>query len=102
MLTYTEKAGNLPFNWFRAISEIKQNYDWYTHDELVRLANSWVTCAVGNQCALIPRNGSCPIDRDLQRLGNSFAYDILQKRWDDAFENLISIEKRSSEILAAL
>lgn len=46
--------------------------------EMADLASSWVTCACGNQCAIIPRHGDCPDDTGLARLGGKFSEYIDQ------------------------
>ena len=63
-------------------------------------ANSWVTCACGNQCSIIPRdeNGG-PLDPTLKQLGYEFNHLIKGKAWVEAKKVLERIEIRSAQLL---
>lgn len=104
-MRYTEQYGRTPFNW----NEFLNKGNWSQEellDAYVRSAR-WVTCAVGNQCASIPRDGEGkPFDRKLRDLGMKF-YDCINRavgkdlltEIENAKSILIQIEKRSEEII---
>ncbi len=104
-------------------------FDWnkfltkktYTRKELVKaedLANRWVTCACGNQCAIIARDDDNePYDYRLSNLGGKFADNLtnMRIRWtygvetgnfsyfrrakEKAVETLKKIEERSTILI---
>lgn len=111
MKTYSEEEGREPFDWNKFLDK-----DEFTLDELkdaCSRAGSWVTCAVGNQCSVIPRDEiGEPIDMDLFNLGLKFHYSILNMHEsnenhgivygiyiEEAREVLDKIEKRSAELI---
>ncbi len=100
--TYTEVGGNNPFDWnaFLDKEEITEK-EW---EEADKIAESWVTCACGNQCAKIPRNKYTgePFDSQLSSLGMTFCSNIGSKNKEYAKRTLSQIEKRSVEILTQL
>lgn len=111
--TYTQLSGRKPFDWFKALEakNIKTLSIMGASDLSFRSSN-WVTCAVGNQCGIIPRdNIGRPIDEKLLELGNVFSHNITALRshinWPQdaehfrkiALETLNKIEQRSSEII---
>ena len=70
--------------------------------DAVELANDWVTCACGNQCATIPRNKSGrPNDEKLMRLGAKFWEDISRREYGmaEARTGLLAIENRSAYLM---
>lgn len=79
---YVETKHKPVFNWHHFLRQ-----EDYTHDELDDardLAVNWVTCAVGHQCAIIPRDeDGWPLDKILQDRGQAF-YDLLDS-WDNAY-----------------
>lgn len=63
-------------------------------------AASWVTCACGNQCAIIPRfSDGEPKDKPLRQLGYQFFYAIEEEKWGAARETLREIEIRAAELI---
>lgn len=59
MNTFAELAGQPPINWWHVIEQLEDGTIDPQGDEMqdyVEASGSWVTCAVGNQCAIIPRN----------------------------------------------
>jgi hypothetical protein len=105
MKTYSEKQGEKPFDWFEFLTRENLNDgDWlYAKDKAI----SWVTCACGNQCAIIPRktaegniNGE-PLDKVLKLLGGDegFFYAIQEKDAKLAIEFLLAIENRSQYLI---
>lgn len=114
MKTLAEVKGRKPFDW-NAFFKQKT----YTDKELNAaklLACNWVTCACGNQCAIIPRgtymSSKEPTDYNLRMLGLSFTdmvsnmnanhnnkkeFNVWKKR---AILILKKIEKRSAVLVA--
>lgn len=110
MKTYseTEQAGT--FDWFEFLTK-----DTFTPNEIEEAASkagSWVTCACGNQCDVIPRNRwGEPCDFDLKILGSDFAkaLDNMNLNWFGHFffetnrlwaiTLLVAIEHRSAELI---
>jgi hypothetical protein len=71
----------------------------------VKAAQTWVTCACGEQDPRIPRNkeaGYRPKDTILYDLGLDFFDAVNANHCDDADLILMQIEHRSAEILASL
>lgn len=106
-ITYAESKGNEPFDWNLFLDDrIHERYLNSTSNEDAEIkAEQWVTCAVGNQCAAIPRreNGSnAPADEELFRLGVEFSGNIELRDWRTAQIILRRIETRSAEILAEM
>lgn len=110
MTTYAESQNKAPFDWTEFL-----NRDYYTKEELLqalKLSESWVTCACGNQCNVIPRDQGIPKDPRLQALGYAFSERLnemfqadsqgLGFRSDEALETLRKIEIRSAEIIKEL
>jgi hypothetical protein len=97
--TYTETKNNDPFNWNQALSNSDITLGQW--EDMENRANDWVTCAVGNQCAVIPRDeyGS-PLDEELEWQGLSFMMAIQNRDIDEAKDVLRSIEMRSAELIA--
>lgn len=90
----------------------KNKIDWYaelnapiiTQDKWIELcdySSSWVTCAVGNQCDIIPRDhpSSAPLDPTLHMLGRHFDNCIGNQSRTEALRILDKIEKRSAELI---
>lgn len=114
MKTYAEKEGEKPINWNKVLSV---PYNQMTAGRLITMANlsaSWVTCACGNQCEIIPRSkDGVPGDFKLRSLGVNFMGQILMmKQWyaeknegifeefrSRAIEILHEIELRSAELI---
>lgn len=106
MKTYTEICGRDPFNW----NEFLNKGDW-SREELAdayERSSGWVTCAVGNQCSVIPRDGDGkPFDKELQRLGVGFYYFLSSAAISEdpaieigkAKKILVKIEERSSKLI---
>lgn len=98
MKTYSELKRNKPFNWFEALSkEDISDKEWVN---LYHKAQFWVTCACGNQCAIIPRdNDGEPIDRKLTELGMQFYELIRFREREKALKVLNKIERRSNQLI---
>ena len=71
MDSYPEARGQKPFNWNEFLQ--KESYTQCELLEAVGKASDWVTCAVGNQCSVLPRNAiGRPLDDELGLLGIDF------------------------------
>lgn len=105
-----------PFDWYSFLQK-----EEYTINELYnakRLAGDWVTCACGNQCAIIPRSGQgVPEDDELTSLGQEFyncIVDMYGNKLDNfedytlkylqncAIKTLEKIEARSFELICEI
>lgn len=100
--TYAETQGQAPFDWNKELDELiagKFITDQEHYAMRIR-ANSWVTCAVGNRCAIIPReyHGS-PVDKVLWRMGDEFATEFANRRYESAKSLLTKIEARSAILI---
>lgn len=113
-MTYSELKNYAPINW-RARLKVADSIDVRKIQEWKEESAGWITCAVGNQCSVIPRysNGR-PIDQVLRRLGhefNSLIVDIyhgkcqnidISPKIQEAERVLHRIENRSSYLIKEL
>jgi len=96
-MTYAEQRENTPFDWWSFL-----NQGVYYQSQLYKarsLANDWVTCACGNQCAIIQRdNGGKPVDETLKNLGVEFLGQIINMRlvYSLGHMNLFDIYRRKA------
>jgi len=118
--TYNQqRAEAAPVDWNKILETpyeqaIQQLIVWKEYEGK---AGSWVTCACGNQCNIIPRdNGGEPEDGKLTELGFDFYGCIKQTRraleykdqisYEAAIKKakgiLLNIEKRSTELIAEI
>jgi hypothetical protein len=89
------------FNWWLAIQYAEKTQDSDFKDQLAHLASDWVTCACGNQCAIIPRHFTgAPEDDVLYEEGKNFYEYVESEDWAKAKETLKKIEERSAEVIA--
>jgi len=87
------------FDW-NAFLDNPPLYDSKQHYEARDAANTWVTCAVGNQCASIPRRpGGQPISSELEYLGTRFNDQIGEGEWEDAKTTLVEIEGIAAHLI---
>lgn len=85
----------LDFSWYQEL--YKRDINW---SSLKELAKSWVTCACGHQCAIIPRQeNGVPIDSELAELGSDFYEAISLRNTTQAIRILQQIEKRSTFLI---
>jgi len=84
MKTYAEQEGKKKFNWFRFLNRKR-----YTKKELEKAsfdAGSWITCACGNLCDVLPRDmWGEPEDKKLAYLGAKFAEKV--ENFNNAYAN---------------
>lgn len=101
--TYSETKGEAPFNWFEFLKDRREGkpIDDAEIAEARIKAESWVTCACGNQCARIERTDcGVPFDNELYNYGQKFYLAIENEDWDWALTLLMKIEKRVSDLMA--
>lgn len=102
-ISFAEANGKKPFNWHKFIElGILDQLTQEQKEKGIMLAKSWVTCACGNQCKLIPREEFIkgrPDDDILYSLGNLFAILVKIERYESAKFIIKKIEKRSSQII---
>lgn len=101
MKTYAETRGEEPFDWWDALDNPGK------YDDLSANAGSWVTCACGNQCRVIPRHTGFmavgePKDRTLKILGFDFLDQVTDRDYTAAKQTLRKIEARSVELIAEI
>ena len=118
-MTYAESLNEEPFDWNKyladkidGITEPRNPITGaiITDGDAHCLASDWITCAVGNLCAALPRhsvglNGhvrGIPDDKKLSRLGCKFANQIEWESWVKAQRTLAKIEKRSIKVLTKM
>lgn len=98
MKTYSETQGKAPINWWDRIERLDT-----AQDEEIRVwigdASSWITCACGNQCDIIPRKNGEPVDGYLMNLGMEFYLRIARKEKPIATTVLKQIEQRSTQLI---
>lgn len=105
--TFAETQDQPPFDWrqwlLKAIDYTPRSADY---DEKLTLAKSWVTCACGNLCAIIPRERGTsggtdgrPIDETLSDLGIRFFGAIADLNFERALKTLDAIEKQAENLI---
>lgn len=104
--TYAETQGKAPFDWNHFLNRaIAGQITVAEEAKAMQLSSRWVTCACGNQCAIIPREGDCcggpgaPNDEMLKDLGLQFDYEIRACAWRAAKMTLRDIELRADELI---
>lgn len=94
--TFTETREEKTFDWNSALSKDCKEINLKESCKLESLAKSWVTCACGNQCYIIPRyNDGRPKDEKLSILGESFHHHAIYPMHRELESSLIcdGIEK---------
>ncbi|WP_396190254.1 hypothetical protein [Flavobacterium sp.] len=92
--------GRNHFSWWLAIKKIESEYNSIFHAQLIELSSSWVTCACGNQCSVIPRyKKGEPRDTHLSQQGYNFFLAIQTQDWAWAKACLYLIEVRAIELI---
>ena len=104
--TFCETFDIPAFDWNKALNEAERlqsgcRLDQNEFDDLRSRSDDWVTCACGNQCAIIPRQDTGqPRDVQLMLLGVSFAESVAIRDWAQAKLTLEQIEARSAVLIA--
>ena len=106
MKTYSELKDVAPIDWNKQldimISGEGDNYQGMA-EQLTDRAGSWVTCACGNQCDIIPRRpDGQPFDELLASMGDTFYLFVKGEKWQDAKDLLFQIEERSELLIRRL
>lgn len=91
---YSVKEGEKYFDWYAFLKQ-----EVFTQDELddaAGKASDWVTCACGNQCAILDRNEwGEPEDQKLAEIGTHFADSVENMAY--AFGTLSELQEDLSE-----
>lgn len=100
-MVFTETKHRPTINWNEELDKkIAGRGNAMPAQELAEYSGSWVTCAVGNTCAIIPRTyGGEPYDYKLLNLGVEFHEAIKRCQWRNAKIILLKIEERSAEVI---
>lgn len=94
--TYAESRGVSPFDWNLALAN-PPAFESLQHQHLIDLSSQWVTCACGNQCAILARDPSGrPQAHYLSSRGGDFYKYIVHGEWELAREALQRIEARAT------
>lgn len=73
--SYAQTKGKRPFDWEEFI--LSPEFSIQSLEAAQNKARSWVTCACGQQCSIIPRADSgVPMDDVLEELGAEFLIKI--------------------------
>ncbi len=106
MATYCEKNTKTVIDWSNFLETAVNDPDSISTDEHNRYllySESWITCACGNQCNVIPRNWTgMPEDEMLTHLGIQFHACIEARDYKEATFILRDIESRSAELIAEI
>lgn len=116
--TYAQSKRERNFDWNKALAADCKDMSRAELTDIMMHALSWITCACGNQCAVIPRrNTGEPVDSQLSDLGTEFTQVVGDMEramrtavFDDmkianvarekAIDILENIEKRSAVLIA--
>lgn len=101
MQTYAKQKGK-PFDWNKFLDKaITKGVTASEQSKAEKLAGDWVTCACGNQCSILEREGDGePVDSELNTLGLDFNDEIHAENYRGAKKTLQAIEKRSAKLIA--
>jgi hypothetical protein len=81
---YAVSMGGQPYDWNDFLARaIKGATAGYEETWAINKAASWVTCACGNQCSIIPRDEDGePQDKILSALGVDFYDEIRREQYE--------------------
>lgn len=87
MKKYVEVKKKKTFDWNVALAKDCKDMTEKEVKKMDELAQQWVTCACGNQCAIIPRaeqetdirKPGSPLDEKLHELGTHFYTEAIEK-----------------------
>lgn len=96
-MKYVELRKEIQINWNLELKlKINKSDRGRSSNYLAELAKDWITCATGNQCAIIPRSAiGRPEDVELEDLGMMFYQTVRNEEWKEAEKILHEIEGRS-------
>jgi len=100
MQTYSETQGKESFDWNEFLN--RENISEDAAEDARLRAKDWVTCACGNQCSVIPRDGEGqPDDYILRTLSAEVGFygAIRKQNWEEAKNFLALIEIRSAYLI---
>ncbi len=101
-LPYSVKAGEQAFDWRKALKRAISRKQKKS-PSLEEKSKSWVTCACGNQCSVIPRgHRGAPRDGILNDLGVLFFQNIEGGKFKEALVTLDRIEERSIKLIKVI
>lgn len=107
---FVEVKAEKPFDWNKFLKNASRRKTPLSEEEHIQVSKrsqSWVTCACGNQCAIIPRWSyddtnmphwaelNSPKDKKLNTWGIQFFRAVDAQKWKKAKEILNKIEGRS-------
>lgn len=108
MQSYAESKGKPKFDWWEFLRNDPASISDASWEYAEELAQSWVTCACGTQCDIIPRkeglpsntDGS-PVDEVLATMGGDegFFGAIRNRNLEKAADWLYLIEIRASQLI---
>ena len=102
-ISYCKQEKGISINWNERLNRDKATITLFEWEEWKAGAERWPTCAVGNQCAVIPRRRSGePQDVELYKLGHDFSKAIEAKQLKQAKYILQKIEARSAYLIAEI
>lgn len=103
-MNYSQSKAQEAINWHLVVERALTGD--LTDDEQIAYtsyAANWVTCAVGNQCQIIPRTtGAWPEDDRLYYLGTGFSNAFRDGEYGYAKRILGVIEWRSSQLIGRI
>ena len=118
MKTYSESQKIDNIDWNQVLTGLEYGDDDFVDnlDHYEKASNDWVTCAVGNQCDVIPRSEvGAPEDKILSDLGQTFAtrfatlayniqnnsghHRLISEGVGDCYSTLSAIEERSTTLI---
>ncbi len=107
MATYCNEISGKPINWNFFLNNCIHRPDRVSQEDIkeyIGYSKRWTTCAVGNQCSVIPRRlpHGYPCDSILTDLGFQFNDLVELNLWNEAKEVLKKIEARSAQLIAEI
>lgn len=101
---YCETKDKPPFDWMGYLERQHKRMAHSASNQVMAMARSWVTCACGNQCRIIPREADepylgTPKDKPLRDLGVEFNDHVSSADWLLAIGTLALIERRSAILI---
>jgi hypothetical protein len=104
MTPYSETQGKPFIDWNERVNRKPETVTEEEWEQWAEDAGTWVTCACGNLCDLIPRDKDTgmPLDKRLFNLGTDFFTVMCYKALDLARSILAQIEQRSAHLIAEI
>jgi hypothetical protein len=104
MTPYSETKGKPFIDWHERVNREPESITEEEWEQWAEDAGTWVTCACGNQCDVIPRDkdSGMPLDKRLFNLGVDFFTVMGYQDLDTARSILAQIEQRSAQLIAEI